>query len=67
MTSPSETHRDSGEDSGRDPTRREQQRRDQDLVEFGKGSGLEDLKEEQKEQSQRKRNNKLKSDDVKHH
>ena len=51
----------------KEPTRREKQLKDEDPVKFGKGSGLDELEVEQEHQTQRKRNNKLKSDDVKHH
>ncbi len=54
-------------DPAKEPTRRERQLRDQELVDFGKGSGLDELEVEQQQQTQRKRNNKLKSDEVKHH
>jgi hypothetical protein len=49
-------------------SRRARQKRDQEYVKTtGKGSGLDDLADEQRELSNRKRVNKLNSDEVKHH
>lgn len=61
------THLAPTEEFEKEPTRRARQLRDEELVEFGKGSGLDELEEEQKQMAQRKRNNKLSSDEVKHH
>ncbi|WP_141735056.1 hypothetical protein [Oligoflexus tunisiensis] len=49
-------------------SRRARQKRDQEYVKVaGKGSGLDDLADEQRELSNRKKMNKLNSDEVKHH